>query len=116
MDLKTGEAAAVSIGQGWQASITVECRRATELEMKRQDGTEALMKAERGTKFSALHAALIRGRASHVEAALLERCEKKKMQLEVAGGANQKSGCNPRVLWPRLLCTSLCSLEARALF
>ena len=76
--------AEVSMGEGWEATLTVRCRKANERELTRQDGTEALLKAESGTKYSALQAAIVRAKASNVEAALIARATKKLSTLEVA--------------------------------
>ena len=84
VDLATKTAAEVRIREGWDAKLTVQLRKATEIELTRQDGTEALLKAERGTKYSALNAAIIRAKASRVEAALIARAAKKLNTLEVA--------------------------------
>ena len=84
VDLEREVAAEVSMGEGWEATLTVRCRKANERELTRQDGTEALLKAESGTKYSALQAAIVRAKASNVEAALIARATKKLSTLEVA--------------------------------
>jgi len=84
VDLAKETAAEVSMGEGWEAKLAVKLRKATEIELTRQDGTEALLKAERGTKYSALNAAIIRAKATHVEAGLIARASKKLSTLEVA--------------------------------
>jgi len=84
VDLAKEIAAEVRMGEGWDAKLTVKLRKATEIELTRQDGTEALLKAEKGTKYSALNAAIIRAKASHVEAGLIARATKKLSTLEVA--------------------------------
>eukprot|EP01043_Picozoa_sp_COSAG02_P026903 COSAG02_NODE_1563_length_11913_cov_6.216438_7_plen_859_part_00 len=84
VDLAKETAAEVRMGEGWDAKLTVVLRKATEIELTRQDGTEALLKAEKGTKYSALNAAIIRAKASHVEAGLIARSTKRLSTLEVA--------------------------------
>ena len=84
VDLSRGVTAEIGLTGSWQAALSVRFRPATELELTRQDATEALLKAERGTKYSALNAALIRAKASHVEAALIARAGRVLSTLEVA--------------------------------
>ena len=83
VDCATGDATDVSLSEGWTATLTLTCRKATAVELQRQDGTEALLRAEKGSKYSALLAQLIRARANHVEYALIDRAEKKLKQLKV---------------------------------
>eukprot|EP01052_Picozoa_sp_SAG31_P003637 SAG31_NODE_142_length_22669_cov_18.630040_12_plen_312_part_00 len=46
-NLSTSTTCEISLGGGWEATLVVRSRKATELEMTRQDGTEALLKAEK---------------------------------------------------------------------
>ena len=64
--------------------LCVLCRPATKKELEKEDATLSLLRAMTGTRHSALHACLVRGRAALVEQSLLERGSAKLLRLKVA--------------------------------
>ena len=58
-------------------------RMATKREMEKEDATTALLRTMQGTRRSALHTCIVRGRAAHVEQHLLERASAKLLRLKV---------------------------------
>jgi hypothetical protein len=83
VDTKLGVATDVRVSEGWKAELVVVCRKATTIEIQRHKAMRTLLKAEKGSKFSYLHAQIIRARAAHVELALLERASTKLKELKV---------------------------------
>lgn len=84
VDTESQIATVVRISDGWQASLEVECRKATEIEIKRQKGSRQLIKATNGSKYSYLNGQIVRAKASHVEMALIEKAVAKLKTLQVS--------------------------------
>ena len=84
VDLASGLATDVSLGTGWAAVLSAKCRKAKERELRKQEATESLIKAEQGTKHSFLHSQILRARVASVELCLLERATAKLATLDVS--------------------------------
>ena len=83
IDASSALAAEVSIGDSWQAVLSMVVRAATAAELKKQDAVDALLKAEQSsTKYSTLSAQIRRGRARGVETLVLERATAKLKTLD----------------------------------
>jgi hypothetical protein len=76
---------------GWDVSLLVRCRPATEIELTRQEVVEALQKAMAGTKYSYLLATIVRAKASHVPAAMIASAQARLKTLEVAKPCDEKA-------------------------
>jgi len=84
VDRKLKLAAEVRIAPGAHATAQVAVRAAKEAELRKAEATEDLLEAETGTKFSWLHACIVKARARGAEAVLLDRASGKLKTLQVS--------------------------------
>ena len=84
VDRKLKLAAEVRIAPGAHATAQVAVRPAKEAELRKAEATEDLLEAETGTKYSWLHACIVKARARGAEAVLLDRASGKLKTLQVS--------------------------------